>query len=1210
MQGAQTESRFRGIGRYSLSLAQAVVRNRGNHEILLVLSAMFPETIDDIRAAFEGMLPQENIRVWTAPGPTCARDISNNTRRMVGERIREAFLADLEPDVVLITSLFEGLGDDAITSVGEFDTSTPVAVILYDLVPLINPDSHFRTSVLHRNWYEGKLSSLKRSKLLLAISESSKSEALDSLGINPNDVVTIFGACDASFRRLSLSDEEKRQVCRTVGIVRPFVMYTGGADERKNLHRLIEAFASLESNLRQHYQLALVGKMPKGSVRDYLNTAKKCGLASDEVVCTGYVEDDNLLVLYNACDLFVFPSLHEGLGFPPLEAMACGAPVISSNLTSLPEVVGYAEAMFDPTSVEAITSKLKQALVDKDFKERLVSHGNLQIKKFSWDESARLALGALSRFDGVMANSSNNQKQVIEKTSFFKKIPKRILLLKLDHMGDFILAIPAIMKLKARYPYATVDIVVGSWNVSAARELNVFNQVYALDFFRKKSSEAPSAKKTEIDVFIKQAGSYDIAIDLRRQKDTRFILVKTDADLKVGYETFDQALDSSLDIKLKAYADIPFQKTPLNCTHISQQILSLVDALPPDINDYICFPKLAERTSSERIEVALFPTAGNSVRQWPKENYSALASLLAADGRIDAVKIFFGSEIESTPYVFSASAKLHVYTGLGFSLLTKSLSEATLCITNNSFGGHIASYVGCTVLALYGGQETVAEWAPAFGESFVIHTAAPCSPCHIPHISDCISNMSCMNGISVETVHGTVNEFIAAHLDGRGVIPENMFPTRKRSSSQIVDDVVESIAALDLESFDAHQKTLVASSIARNHRPSASKRQLLIDITELVHRNARTGIQRTVRALIEQLLRDPPKNFTVELVYADSYQPIYRYARAYTQNLLGLSRNIGDDAPAEAWAGDIFVGLDLYQQIHEQLDFLKEWRQRGVGVFFVVYDLLPSRMPGAFRKGIDVIHTEWLKMVAQFDGAIAISKTVADELHEWLRLNLKPRKRSFHISYFHLGADIRSTAPALGSSDSDTHLSKHLASRPSFLMVGTVEPRKGHALVLAACEELWKNGEEINLIIVGKQGWMVKELVEQLRQHPEAAKRLFWLDTVSDEYLEIIYSECSALIAASEGEGFGLPLVEAAKHGLPIVARDIPAFREVAGEYACYFPDMKNPETLAKSLRAWLALYRTGMHKRSDNMPWLTWKQSAQQLFDAISGAFTYKTWP
>ena len=177
-------------------------------------------------------------------------------------------------------------------------------------------------------------------------------------------------------------------------------------------------------------------------------------------------------------------------------------------------------------------------------------------------------------------------------------------------------------------------------------------------------------------------------------------------------------------------------------------------------------------------------------------------------------------------------------------------------------------------------------------------------------------------------------------------------------------------------------------------------------------------------------------------------------------------------------------------------------------------------------------------------------------------------------------------------------------------MVGTVEPRKGHALVLAACEELWKNGEEINLIIVGKQGWMVKELVEQLRQHPEAAKRLFWLDTVSDEYLEIIYSECSALIAASEGEGFGLPLVEAAKHGLPIVARDIPAFREVAGEYACYFPDMKNPETLAKSLRAWLALYRTGMHKRSDNMPWLTWKQSAQQLFDAISGAFTYKTWP
>ena len=107
LQGAQTESRFRGIGRYTLALAKAIVRNRGNHEVLIAISGLFPETIEHIRAAFDGLLPQENIRVWYAPGPVRERQPENNWRRKAAERIREAFLASLEPDVIFITSLFE-----------------------------------------------------------------------------------------------------------------------------------------------------------------------------------------------------------------------------------------------------------------------------------------------------------------------------------------------------------------------------------------------------------------------------------------------------------------------------------------------------------------------------------------------------------------------------------------------------------------------------------------------------------------------------------------------------------------------------------------------------------------------------------------------------------------------------------------------------------------------------------------------------------------------------------------------------------------------------------------------------------------------------------------------------------------------------------------------------------------------------------------------
>ena len=104
MQGAQTESRFRGIGRYTLSFAQAIVLNRGEHEIILALSGLFPDTIEPIRAAFDDLLPQENIRVWHAPGPVREGESGNDWRREVAELVREAFLASLHPDVVHLSA--------------------------------------------------------------------------------------------------------------------------------------------------------------------------------------------------------------------------------------------------------------------------------------------------------------------------------------------------------------------------------------------------------------------------------------------------------------------------------------------------------------------------------------------------------------------------------------------------------------------------------------------------------------------------------------------------------------------------------------------------------------------------------------------------------------------------------------------------------------------------------------------------------------------------------------------------------------------------------------------------------------------------------------------------------------------------------------------------------------------------------------------------
>jgi glycosyltransferase involved in cell wall biosynthesis/ADP-heptose:LPS heptosyltransferase len=817
MQGAQTGSRFRGIGRYTLSLAKAIVRNHGDHEIILALNGLFPETIELICADFNSLLPQENIRVWHALGPTKEVDPANHWRREVAERMREAFLASLCPDVVLITSLFEGFGDDAVGSIGILDNNVRTAVILYDLIPLISPDEHFRSSKIHQDWYYRKIASLKRSQKLLAISESARQEALGVLDFEEDEVANISGACDESFRVLNLSDREKKEVWDKLGISKPFVMYTGGADATKNLHRLIMAYAQLPIKVRQGYQLVFAGKIPEGNIQDLLQTAKKNRLSDDEVLFTGYIEDNDLIGLYNSCALFVFPSLHEGFGMPPLEAMACGAPVIAANVTSLPEVIGLSDALFDPNSVAAISDKIKQALTDETFRARLLAHGRTHFRTFSWDESAKRALNALQDFGrGNAAHVSTLLS--IEKTSIFKRRHLKILAIKLDHMGDFILAIPALAKLKARYPYASIDIIVGSWNAPIAQELNLFDNVYSYDFFKSKSSEPPSITSDIQEALLKKLRKYDIAIDLRRQSDSRFLLTKTRADLKVGYETFDAEIDNKLDITIRAYPDVPFKTTPLNITPIASQMVRLVDAIPSDINDFIFFPDLGKKEDPEQGAIAIFPKAGNDAREWNKSNFIALVDLLVGDPNVRIINVYFANHNEASEFGFKSDGKLHVNIGLDFSGLTRSLSGNSVCVSNNSGGAHLASYLGLTVIGLYSGHELPSEWAPQFNDSYVIHRAAECAPCHGAKRSDCPNAVFCLSEISVADVYAKTTEAVSGkkRLIGKNERQFTQSIPLQKNPSTIVKELISSIAPL-IPSEVGVSLVNIAAAISINH---------------------------------------------------------------------------------------------------------------------------------------------------------------------------------------------------------------------------------------------------------------------------------------------------------------------------------------------------------------------------------------------------------
>ncbi len=276
-------------------------------------------------------------------------------------------------------------------------------------------------------------------------------------------------------------------------------------------------------------------------------------------------------------------------------------------------------------------------------------------------------------------------------------------------------------------------------------------------------------------------------------------------------------------------------------------------------------------------------------------------------------------------------------------------------------------------------------------------------------------------------------------------------------------------------------------------------------------------------------------------------------------------------------------------------------------MYFVVYDLLPIKQPQMFIGGARPWFEQWLASAASVaDGLLCISRAVADEVLEWLDAHPAPNRGKLQVGYFHLGADLDAQAPADAVSAAESAALEQLALRPALLMVGTLEPRKMHAQALDALELLWQGGADVGLVIVGKQGWLADALAERLRGHPELGRRLFWLERASDAALLRLYAGCSALLAASSGEGFGLPLIEAAQHALPVIARDIPVFREVAGEHAFYFSADDAP-ALAAALRQWLALAAQGSAPASGGMAWMTWEQSTRQLVELIEQRRWYR---
>jgi glycosyltransferase involved in cell wall biosynthesis len=268
--------------------------------------------------------------------------------------------------------------------------NVPGIVTLHDAFPFVHPESHNWLDNWRYRWYLP--SALRKTSQVITVSESSRSDLETHLGLDSDRISVIPEGVDPRFSPTSAPNGH--EVLKKYGVTSPYLLYVGALNGRKNIARMLEAF-SIAREQHPDYTLVIAGK--KQWKTKSIDEAMSNRDLQRTVHFTGYVDDDDLPELYRSATAFLFPSLYEGFGLPPLEAMACGTPVITSDISSLPEVMGNAALMVDPLDVLSLSNAIKRVLSDPVLRQSMIGRGLTRANDFRWENSAEQTMSLYER---------------------------------------------------------------------------------------------------------------------------------------------------------------------------------------------------------------------------------------------------------------------------------------------------------------------------------------------------------------------------------------------------------------------------------------------------------------------------------------------------------------------------------------------------------------------------------------------------------------------------------------------------------------------------------------------------------------------------------------------------------------------------------------------------------------------------------------------
>ncbi|HUD31283.1 MAG TPA: glycosyltransferase [Novosphingobium sp.] len=1012
LQAAQGPSRHRGIGRYAMALAQGLARNRGEHEIFVALNGLLADTIEPIRAALSGLVPETNFLVWTAPGPVATADPLNDPRRLAAELVRESALASVSPDYVIVSSVFEGYGEDIVTSIGSLSSAVPTAAVLYDLIPLIHRQVYLASPLIER-WYENKLAHLRNADLLLAISESSRQEALEWIDSDPGEVVNISTAADDHFTPGEVSAEMRAHLAQTYGLDRPFVMYTGGIDYRKNIEGLIAAFARLPAGVRKAHQLAIVCAVQDAERTRLLKLAREAGLSNGDVVLTGFIPEDDLLACYRGCELFVFPSWHEGFGLPALEAMKCGRAVIVADRAGLPEVVGLESALFDPFDLDAMSAKIHAVLTDETLRRELERHGPTQAATFSWDTTARRAWAALETAHGRQANAARPAPpQRRPRLAFVSPVTPQASGIS-DYSAELLPELARHYQIDIVTPNGTSDNPwirgnCGILDVEAFRRnaggydrvlyhfgnsefhahmfglLREIPGVVVLhDFFLSgiiahldKTGQRPGIWARALS----DSHGWAAVVERYKAEDNDGVIWAYPCNLPVLQDALGIIVhaDYSSHLAREWYGDraaddwrlIPHLRQPLPVDRAAAR-----QALGIGADDFVVcsFGHIAPTKRSQML-----------LEAW-------LASPLARDPRCRLVFVGqnhgsrYCNALERQARSAATKGRVEITGWADIGKFRHWLQAADVAVQLRTLSRGETS--GTVLDCMNAGVATIVNAHGAMAELPGDAVWMLEDECTVDELAAALEALYRQDQRRAELAQAG-KAYVTRHHQPRrcatayGEAIEHYYARGAVGEQGLLRALTAHGPALSLSEGDwAGLASAVAGTLPRPPRP----RRLLLDVTALADATAGAAWPDSKLGDIQILRRwllNPPVGWTVEPVRADPQRAGLRHARRFACALLEIPDSWCEDDVVEVTAGDALLGhasgSGLGLESRELQPLLRTWRQRGSGVHFIVRDAMRT------ASGTDVVAPEMCDALATCDGIICASRPMAEQVEAWL----------------------------------------------------------------------------------------------------------------------------------------------------------------------------------------------------------------------------------